>query len=140
VEVTYAEDVPAADETEEKVLAAERLEQSRRLSRILSGAIKQVSKADRQMLVLRFKLGMTVAEISRSIRIEQRLLYPRMSQLMDALRAKAERAGFDRDAVVDLIGREGLQLDFDLGTPDVGPSTPNGEKSRDASDDTDDDA
>jgi RNA polymerase sigma factor for flagellar operon FliA len=138
VDITNAANVPAADEAEEKVLAGERREKSRRLSRVLGEAIKKLSKVDRQMLGLHFKFGMTVAEISRSLRIEQKLLYPRMTKLKEGLREAAERAGFGPDDIAELIGQEGLELDFGLGTPDVGSVNDKWGESRDDSDDSDD--
>ena len=139
MEITNAATVPAADDAEEKALAGERREKAQRLSPILSEAIKQRPKVDRQILVLHFNLEMTVAEIARSLGIEQKLLYPRMTKLKDSLREAAERAGFNSDDVADLVGQEGLELDFGLRTSDEGPSTDNEGKPRDDSDDPDHD-
>jgi RNA polymerase sigma factor for flagellar operon FliA len=133
-------DFPATDDSEERVLANDRLKESQRLSRILSDAIAQWPKVDRQMLTLHFKLGMSVAEIARSLGIEQKLLYPRMTKVKNGLRQAAESAGFNAGDTDDLIGKEGLHLDFGLITKDEGPSTDWEEKSRHDSDDADDES
>jgi len=134
VEEEKARHVPAPDPPD-PVLAGELLEKSRSLSRVLSKAIRELAKVDRQMLTLHFQAGMTVAEIARTLRIEQKLLYPRMNTLKKGLRYAAERAGFGPEDIAELIGQEGLEFDFGLG----GPSTTNEEISRDDSDDRDDD-
>jgi RNA polymerase sigma factor (sigma-70 family) len=123
VDLAEAEGVATDDATEENVLAAERQTTSQRLSCAMREAIGRLPEHDRLLLQLRFESRMTVAQISRSMQIEQKLLYRRMDKLMRDLRAELERAGIDPRDAADLIGREGAQLDFALGTPVLRPST-----------------
>lgn len=123
VDVTEADDVPIEDSTEENALQAERLEASRRLSETMRKALSSLVPNDRLLLQLQFDSRMTVAQIARSLHIDQKLLYRRMEKLRSDLRAEVERAGIDRRAVADLIGRDGAELDFALGTPGSRPST-----------------
>jgi len=117
VDLAEAEGVAAADDaTEEYLLAAERQTTSQRLSHAMREAIGKLPEHDRLLLQLRFESGFTIAQISRSMQIEQKLLYRRMEKLLKDLRAELERAGIDPREVADLIGREGAQLDFALGT------------------------
>ena len=123
VDLAEAEGVAVDDTTEENVLAAERQTASQRLSCAMREAIGRLPENDRLLLQLRFESRFTIAQISRSMQIEQKLLYRRMDKLMRDLRAELERAGIDPRAAADLIGREGAQLDFALGTPVLRPST-----------------
>jgi RNA polymerase sigma factor (sigma-70 family) len=123
VDLTEAEGVAVDDTTEENVLAAERQTTSQRLSRAMREAIARLAEHDRLLLQLVFESRFTVAQISRSMQIEQKLLYRRKDKLMRDLRADLERAGINPRDAADLIGREGADLDFALGTPDLCPST-----------------
>lgn len=122
VDLTEADDVPIEDSTEENVLQAERRKTSQRLSQAMSEALAGLDPNDRLLLQLRFESRMTVAQIARSLHIEQKLLYRRMEKLLHDLRSALERAGIDPREAADLIGREGAELDFALGTPDSRPS------------------
>ena len=123
VDLAEAEGVAMDDATEEKALATERQSASKRLSRAMCDAIGRLPENDRLLLQLRFESRMTVAQISRAMQIEQKLLYRRMDKLMRDLRVELERAGIDPREAADLIGREGAELDFALGTPILRPST-----------------
>ena len=124
VDLAEAEGVAADDEgIEENVLAAERQTTSQRLSCAMREALGKLPEHDRLLLQLKFESRFTIAQISRSMQEEQKLLYRRMERLLKDLRAELERAGIDPRAVADLIGREGAELDFALGTPVLRPST-----------------
>ena len=122
VDLEEAQDVPIDASTEESVLVAERQDASQRLSLAMRDALANVDPHDLLLLQLRFESRMTVAQIARSMHIEQKLLYRRMEKLLHDLRAALERAGIDPREVADLIGREGAELDFALGTPGSRPS------------------
>ena len=115
VDLAEAEGVAGVDDAaDENVLAAERQTTSQRLSQAVREAIGKLSEHDQLLLQLRFDSGFTTAQISRSMQIEQKLLYRRMEKLLKDLRAELERAGIDPRDVADLIGREGAELDFAL--------------------------
>ena len=123
VDLSEAEDVAVDDGTEASLLESERRQMCRRLSAAMREAIERLPEKDRLLLQLRFECRMTVAQMSRSMQIEQKLLYRRMEKLMRDLRAELEGAGIDPRDAADLIGREGADLDFALGTPLLRPST-----------------
>jgi RNA polymerase sigma factor (sigma-70 family) len=124
VDLAEAEGVAVVDDAaEENVLAAERQTTSHRLSRAMREVIGRLAENDRLLLQLRFESRFTIAQISRSMQVEQKLLYRRMDKMLKDLRAELERAGIDPRDAADLIGREGAQLDFALGTPVLRPST-----------------
>jgi len=125
VDLTEADDIPLEDSAEENVLQAERHKTSQRLSQAMRVALSGLDQHDRLLLQLRFESRLTTAQIARSMQIEQKMLYRRMEKLLRDLRTELERAGIDRREAADLIGREGAQLDFTLGTPVLRPSTIN---------------
>ena len=123
VDISEAESVAVDDATEENVLIAERQTEAQRLSCAMREAIGRLPEHDRLLLQLRFDSRFTIAQIARSLHIEQKLLYRRMDKLLKDLRAELERAGISSKDAADLIGREGAELDFALGTPALSPST-----------------
>jgi DNA-directed RNA polymerase specialized sigma subunit len=125
VDLEEADDVPIEESTEENVLQAERRTASQRLSNAMRDALAGLDPRDRLLLQLRFESRMRGPQIARSMHIEQKLLYRRLEKLLRDLRAELERAGIDRREIADLIGHEGADLDFVLGTPALGPSTMN---------------
>jgi RNA polymerase sigma factor for flagellar operon FliA len=122
VDLSEAESVAVEAETEEHILNAERQRTCLRLSSAMRKVIARLAENDRLLLQLRFECRLTVAQIARSMHVEQKLLYRRIEKLMRDLRAELERAGIDPHAAADLIGREGTQLDFALGSPVMRPS------------------
>jgi RNA polymerase sigma factor (sigma-70 family) len=128
VDIEEAESVAVHSDTEDNAMSDERARMSERVSSVMRDAIAKLPEHDRLILKLRFDSRMTGAEIARSMQIEQKLLYRRIDKLLRDLRGELERAGIDPRDAADLIGREGAQLDFALGTPLLRPST-NGEGS-----------
>ncbi len=128
VDLSEAETVAADDgeATEENLRAAERQRISRRLSSAMREVIARLPEHDRLFLQLRFECRCTVAQIARSMHVEQKLLYRRIEKLMRDLRAELERAGIDPRDAADLIGREGAELDFALGNAPLRPSNQTG--------------
>jgi RNA polymerase sigma factor (sigma-70 family) len=128
VDLSEAEGVTVEPEMEDQVLHEERERTCRQLSSAVREAIGRLPENDRLYLHLRFGCRLTVAQIARSMHIEQKLLYRRNDKLMNDLRAELERAGIAPKDAIDVIGREGTQLDFALGNPVLRPS-PNSEGS-----------
>jgi RNA polymerase sigma factor (sigma-70 family) len=126
VDLSEAETVTVEPESEDQVLNAERERTCRQLSSAMREAISRLPENDRLLLHLRFGCRLTGPQIARSMHIEQKLLYRRIDKLMHDLRAELERAGIAPRDAADLIGREGTQLDFALGSPVFRPSN-NGE-------------
>ena len=128
VDIAEAESVAVEHATDEPLMASEREAMSKKVSGAMRDALARLPEHDRLILQLRFESRMTVAEIARSLKIEQKLLYRRIEKLLRDLRAELIQAGIDPDDVADIIGSEGAALDFALGTPLLRPST-NGEGS-----------
>ena len=58
---------------------------------------------DRVVAQMRLFDGLSVAEIARSLAIEQKPLYRRILQIMAQLRTELERLGFSRDRLRDFL-------------------------------------
>ncbi|MEA2338176.1 MAG: hypothetical protein QOE82_2183 [Thermoanaerobaculia bacterium] len=109
-------------DVEERLYAGERRQASERLSSIMSAVIARLPEDERLILQLRFEGGMTVPQIARSLGLDQKLTYRRIEKRMREIRLELERAGIAWRDVLDLIGRDEVLLQFDLGKQKPRPS------------------
>lgn len=128
VAIDEAESLPARADAEEPAMAGERRGVSERLSSMMSALMESLPDDDRLILQLRFEGGMTVAQIARSLQLDQKLLYRRLDRRMRELREQLERSGIAPRDVLDLIGRDDSILAFDLGKRNPRPSMNGDEK------------
>lgn len=96
---------PAAISPEHKETAA-------RITAIVKKAIEQMPNHDQTILRLRFESAMNVAEVARSLNLNQQLLYRRFRELLAALRGELESGGITASDVAGLIGEDTELLDF----------------------------
>lgn len=127
VDLEEAELVAEPAEADDAIEEVDRQRVAGRLSEVMSDLMDRLPEEDRLILQLRFTGGMTVAQIARSLQIEQKLLYRRIEHHIRDIRANLLRQGLGRGEVVDLIGREGTILDFDLRKRGPRPSISTGE-------------
>jgi RNA polymerase sigma factor (sigma-70 family) len=111
--------VPPVDE-----LATDRAMGSRTVSAALRDAIGELPAEEQTMLRLHFVAGWSVAEISRSMRIDQQNLYGRMRRICKTFRARLIAAGIDAGRVNDLVGRPDVDLDFGFAAAQIPPDAP----------------
>ena len=69
----------------------------------LASALEELDPEDRLIVKMRFWDGMTVADISRGLHLEQKPLYRRLERALGRLRGHLERVGVGREMVVDLL-------------------------------------
>lgn len=100
----------------------ERAEMAAKISAIVTKAIGQLQNHDQMILRLRFESAMNIAEIARSLQLNQQLLYRRFRELVAALREELESAGVTASDVADLIGEDTELLDFRLKSREDRPS------------------
>ncbi len=84
------------------------------VSSALRIAIRDLTAEDQTLLQLRFVADWSVADIARSLHVEQQRLYPRLRRLCTALRQRLIDAGIDAGRVQEIIGRSDLDLNFGL--------------------------
>jgi hypothetical protein len=87
---------------------------ARRTAAVVREVIADWPDEDVVVLRLRFATSMSIAEISRMLRLPQRPLYRRIESLLAKLRAALEQAGLDAAAFADVIGSDAEDLDFGL--------------------------
>lgn len=114
------------NDIEEAMFDADQRKTSQQISRAMSRIISELHDDDRRIFELRFGCGMTVAQIARSLHLDQRRLYRRMERTFRAVRVLLERDGIVSRDVLDLIGRNQVDLDFSLRNSDSRPSTSDG--------------
>lgn len=122
VELEEADLVARPVAVDDALLEKDRRRVAQRVSTLLSEAIQDFPDQDRLIVQLRFEGGMTVAQIARSLQVDQKLLYRRIEQLLRGLKETLLGSGIDPDDVADLIGRDGPILEFDVRKRDARPS------------------
>jgi len=106
VDSVNAEDVPTAVSAlaDASVNAAERDEKVALARQALVRAIAALDSEDGVIVSMRYLEGQSVADIARTLGLEQKPLYRRLERSLTALRRSLESAGIDQDAVRDLVG------------------------------------
>jgi len=101
------------------------LDQSRlseKVSAVVSTFVERLPAEDRLVMKLRFGSGMTVAQIARSMRLDQKQLYRRIERHLRDVRTELESNGIAPEEATALIGDQGALLDFRLGNDAPRPS------------------
>jgi RNA polymerase sigma factor (sigma-70 family) len=83
-----------------------------RASRAVREALDALPVEDRMLIRFRFGSSMSIADISRILRLPQRPLYRRLEALLAGLRRVLGAAGVDNAAVEDLIGSPAAEMKF----------------------------
>ena len=107
---------------DEPLLAGDRRRASKEVSEMMSSALARFGEEDQLILQFRFEQGLTVAQIARVLRLDQKLTYRRIERMMREIRRQLERAGITARDVDDLIGRDEIFVRFDFGNPQSRPS------------------
>jgi RNA polymerase sigma factor for flagellar operon FliA len=95
---------------------------SEKISALVNKYVGSLEGDDRLILQLRFESDMTVAQIARSMHVDQKQLYRRIEKHLRELRREFESNGIAAADAADLIGNQGVVLDFRLGSDGPRPS------------------
>jgi len=101
-QIDYEKGLPG-DAVESAAFEDERKKIATRAREIIRGALANVSDDDRVILRLRFFGGMSVADIARSLHLEQKLLYRRIDRHLHAIRDALDEAGIRGDELDSVI-------------------------------------
>jgi RNA polymerase sigma factor for flagellar operon FliA len=93
------DDLPASASADDALWNREREHDAHRARALLEGALARLPELDRTIVALRYLEGLTVAEISRALGLEQKPLYRRCEQALARLRADLEDAGLTLEAL-----------------------------------------
>lgn len=121
VELDESLPVAAPDAADVRVMDADRRRRSDATSCAIRDAVAKLPAEDAMILRFRFGSGMSIADISRMLRLPQRPLYRRLESLIARLHAALDAAGLDSRDVTDLIG-EAHDMDFGLAEWKTGAS------------------
>ncbi|MCU1347800.1 MAG: polymerase sigma factor, sigma-70 family [Acidobacteria bacterium] len=113
-----------AASVQEAAFASDRRKLSRRVADIIRAAIDRFEEHDRLLFRLRFEGGMSIADISRSLGIEQKPLYRRFQRGLVSLRQRLEEMGIGAEQVNEMLSSQDTDLDFGLGRPASDTSSP----------------
>jgi len=121
--VELEEEVPVAapEATDDRVIDADRRRLSADASRAMRKTMAALPSEDAMILRFRFGSGMSIADISRMLRLPQRPLYRRLEALLERLRAALDAAGLDSRDLTALIG-EAHEMDFGLAEGKTAPA------------------
>lgn len=94
------------------------------VSNALTTQFHAFSAEDRLLIRLRFASDMSIADISRIMRLPQRPLYRRLESLLGRMRGTLANAGIDRATAASLVDRHGGTINFDLTNGTEGKTGP----------------
>ncbi|HEX2061123.1 MAG TPA: sigma-70 family RNA polymerase sigma factor [Thermoanaerobaculia bacterium] len=106
------------DRADTNLLQSETRALSARATRVIREALAALDAEDRTILRMRFGKSISIADISRMLRLPQRPLYRRIESLLDRLRARLKSEGIDGSAVADVLESASDLLNFGLAEPD----------------------
>ncbi|HVG25348.1 MAG TPA: sigma-70 family RNA polymerase sigma factor [Thermoanaerobaculia bacterium] len=114
VEIELAAETVGADQlsVQDAAFEADRAELSDRIARVIRETTAGLEERDRLVFRLHFEGGMSVAEISRTLHVEQKPLYRKLQRALAKMRARLEAAGIAAEDVNELLAGPGTDLDF----------------------------
>ena len=89
--------------TEPAATRVDRDDSRQLIESVLRAAIEELSAEDAVILRMRFWSNLSIADIARALRLDQKALYRRVGAIQDRLRELCERHGVDRAIVADVI-------------------------------------
>jgi RNA polymerase sigma factor for flagellar operon FliA len=126
LELVEVAEPAAADRADSGALAYDAQRIARRAGLAVRETMAQWADEDAVILRLRYGASMSIADISRMLRLPQRPLYRRIESMLTALRQALTNADLDAATLAEVIGSAVQDLDFGLdsgknGSP--GPSS-----------------
>lgn len=93
---------------------SERRERALEVAQILQHLVSSLEEGQKAMIRLRYREGVSVAEIARLLQRDQRKLYSDFDRLTRTLRDGLEEAGIRGDEVRDLLGWDAFDVDEEV--------------------------
>ena len=114
VDLAVAEDVPARDAADHRLLEEERRRLTARVSGVVRERLAGLGVEDRLLIRFRFGSAMTIADIARMLRLPQRPLYRRIEAVLKELRGALIVAGLDAAALSEVLDAPVAEMDLGL--------------------------
>ncbi|MDP9191525.1 MAG: sigma-70 family RNA polymerase sigma factor [Acidobacteriota bacterium] len=108
--------IAAAETADESIIMAEQQRLSQRTARVVRETLASFSLEDRTLVRLHFGSSMSIADVSRMMRLPQRPLYRRLERSLAAFRSALLEAGVDAGSVRELIS-SAVNEEMDFGLP-----------------------
>ncbi len=108
--------IEAAETADESMLMAEKLRLSARTARVVRETLAAFSLEDRTLVRLHFGSSMSIADVSRMMRLPQRPLYRRLERSLAMFRSALLEADIDASSVYELIS-SAVNEEMDFGLP-----------------------
>jgi RNA polymerase sigma factor (sigma-70 family) len=117
VEIDVAAETVGADAltVHDAAFEADRVARAQHLSAIVRDTMKELDERDCVIFRLQFVGDMSVASISRLLRIEQKPVYRRLHRALARFRARLEAAGISAEDAKELLSARDADLDFGFG-------------------------
>jgi hypothetical protein len=96
-------------------LAQEAGVEARRATAAMGAALAELAVQDRLIVRMLVEDGLSVATISRTLKLRQKPLYRRIHQVLASLRTRLEHQGFSAAHVADLLRHGGFEASGDSG-------------------------
>lgn len=118
VDIEFAADAIGADDlsVHDAAFEKDRLQLSRRVAAIVRETMTELDEHDRLVFRLKFEGAMSIADISRTLRVEQKPLYRRLQRALARIRSRLQRAGIEAEDAHELLGAPGTDFDFGFGS------------------------
>lgn len=101
------------ERAEDRALRREAAQAAGRVETALDEGLRTLSPEDRLILKMRVQDGFTVADIARSLHLEQKPLYRRLEQVTARLRQEMEARGVRREDVDEVVEWEEVEVRVD---------------------------
>jgi RNA polymerase sigma factor (sigma-70 family) len=92
--------------------------------------LRQLDPDDRLIFRMRFEAGLSVADVARTLRLEQKPLYRRLQRVLGLLRRRLEEAGVSATDAADVLESRLGNLDFGFAATTSRDDFPAAEESR----------
>jgi RNA polymerase sigma factor for flagellar operon FliA len=99
----------------ETAFAADRMKMSREVDATVRSAMEDLEERDRLILRLKYEGEMSVADIARTLKTDQKPLYRRLQRALAQIRARLERKGIGAEEAEDLLSSRNVDFDFGFG-------------------------
>ena len=104
------QDVVSSDPSVEDRL--EKQETVDRVTRAVTGVLRELSNEDRLIVRMHFQDGLTLAAVSRALQLDQKSLYARTQRIVNMFREELLRHGVGAKDAAGILGRTDVDLSF----------------------------
>jgi RNA polymerase sigma factor (sigma-70 family) len=117
----------ASDRADAQALESEGRRLTAQTNEAVRAALQALTLEERSMIRLHFGAGMSIADVSRMLRLPQRPLYRRLQSALKKIEGALQAHGVDAASAADLIGSN-FELDFGLEGCETGGVRPTEER------------